>query len=81
LNRGLSFGPNQQISMGTFMPGVGYDPAANPTYMGDYNDVKTILSSTGRGSDFLFAWTDCRRVVETLSGRHPDQDVFFTRMR
>jgi hypothetical protein len=76
---GLTFRPNQPLINETFLPAVGYDPVLNVAYMGDYIDIKAGLDASGRTADFLLAWTDCRRVVTTAAGIHPDQDVFFTR--
>jgi hypothetical protein len=75
---GASFHPNTQLIAASFFPGVGYDPVLNRTYMGDYIDIKAGLDSLGkRTSQFLMTWTDCRRVVTTIDGVHPDQDVRF----
>jgi hypothetical protein len=46
--------------------------------MGDYIDIKAAITATGRGNVLNFAWTDCRRIITTLGGTRPNQDVFFT---
>jgi hypothetical protein len=48
-NGGLSFGPNQRVTTVSSFPAVGYDPLINPTYMGDYIDIKA--ATTSRGGD------------------------------
>jgi hypothetical protein len=79
-NGGLSFHRNEQLINASFLPGVGYDPVLNPIYMGDYIDIKAGLDTLGnRTEQFLMAWTDCRRIVTTIDGVHPDQDVRFTK--
>jgi hypothetical protein len=79
-NGGVSFHSNEQLINASFLPGVGYDPVLNPTYMGDYIDIKAGLNILGnRTAQFLMAWTDCRRVLTTIDGVHPDQDVRFTK--
>jgi hypothetical protein len=79
-NRGLSFAHDEQLINTSFLPGVGYDPVLNPTYMGDYIDIKTGLNTFGElTNQFLMVWTDCRRILTTSDGVHPDQDVRFTK--
>lgn len=78
---GRSFGPNHRVTQTSSLPAVGYDPVVNPTYMGDYIDLKAITTATGPGSDFLLSWGDFRRVIVTNGGVRPDQDVFFTLLR
>jgi hypothetical protein len=75
---GVSFSPNQKVINETFDPAVGYDPFLAPTYMGDYIDIKAAITATGRGNVLNFAWTDCRRIITTVGGTRPNQDVFFT---
>jgi hypothetical protein len=76
---GVSFGPNHRVTQGSAYPAVGFDPLVNPTYMGDYLDIKAITTpdGNGRGSAFLMSWGDFRRVITTNGGTRPDQDVFF----
>ena len=58
------------------LPAVGYDPVFITDYMGDYIDIKAAFDIAGnRSKQFLMAWIDCRRVVTTIDGVHPDQDV------
>jgi hypothetical protein len=78
---GLSFLSNERVTTVSSLPAVGYDPIVNPTYMGDYLDLKAITTADGRGPDFLLSWGDFRRVVITNNGIRPDQDVFFTSSR
>jgi hypothetical protein len=77
-NGGVSFGPNQRVTIGSAYPAVGYDPLVNPNYMGDYLDIRAIMTPAGAGSDFLMSWGDFRRVITTNGGTRPDQDVFFS---
>jgi hypothetical protein len=74
---GVSFGPNQKVTLGSAVPAVGFDPAINPNYMGDYLDIKAIMTPAGPGSEFLLSWGDFRRVITTNGGTRPDQDVVF----
>ena len=76
---GISFGPNQAVTSGTFPPAVGYDPVLNRVYMGDYIDIKAGVNNSGRTSDFFLAWGDNRRFINTNGGERPNQDVFFSR--
>lgn len=76
---GLSFGPNQAVTPGTFPPAVGYDPVLNRIYMGDYIDIKSGMTASGRTSEFFLAWGDFRRFITTSGGTRPNQDVFFSR--
>jgi hypothetical protein len=76
-NGGASFGPNQRLTQGSAVPAVGFDPFINPNYMGDYIDIKAIMTPSGPGSDFLLSWGDFRRVITTNGGTRPDQDVVF----
>lgn len=78
-NGGLSFRPNKAVTLVSSLPAVGYDPIVNRIYMGDYIDIKAGTSSGGRRSNFLLSWGDFRRIVTTLGGTRPDQDVFFAR--
>ena len=68
---------NERVTSVSFPPAVGYDPTTNPTYMGDYIDLKTVLSPAGREVGFGAAWGDNRRQIVTAGGRRHDQDVFF----
>ena len=77
-NDGASFHSNQRVTTVSSPPAVGFDPLINPTYMGDYIDVKAMTGPSGRGSQFLQAWGDTRRVVETFGGVRHDQDVRFS---
>ena len=76
---GVSFGPNQAVTPGTFPPAVGYDPVINRIYMGDYIDIKAGADTGGRTSSFFLAWGDFRRFITTNGGTRPNQDVFFSR--
>jgi hypothetical protein len=76
---GRTFGPNERITDQSFPPAVGFDPVTNPTYMGDYIDIKTSLGPAGLGNNMLLDWGDNRRVVTTLGGVRHDQDVAFAR--
>ena len=76
---GVSFGPNQAVTPGTFPPAVGYDPVINRIYMGDYIDIKAGADTGGRTSSFFLAWGDFRRFITTTGGTRPNQDVFFSR--
>lgn len=78
---GLSFGPNQRVTLTSALPAVGYDPVVNSNYMSDYLDLKANTTATGPGSDFLLSWGDWRRVIVTNGGVRSDQDVFFTVLR
>jgi hypothetical protein len=74
---GKSFSANLSITGIAFSPAVGYDPVLNPTYMGDYIDIKPGLTNAGLTATFNMAWGDFRRVVMTPQGTRHDQDVFF----
>jgi len=74
---GRSVLANERVTSISFPPAVGYDPTTNPTYMGDYIDLKSLLNPTGRTSAFGAAWGDNRRRIVTAGGRRNDQDVFF----
>jgi hypothetical protein len=74
---GRSFEPDKRVTMSSAAPAVGYDPLVNPNYMGDYIDIKAIMTPTGPGSAFLLSWGDFRRVITTGGGTRPDQDVVF----
>jgi len=76
-NGGRSWGPDQRVTQDSSYPAVGFDPLINPTYMGDYLDIKATTTPSGRGSDFLLSWGDFRRVITTNGGTRPDQDVVF----
>jgi hypothetical protein len=78
---GRSFQPNTRLNSVIFRPSVGYDPIANPQYMGDYNDIKAHQGPDGPALDFLNVWGDFRRRVTTLGGRRNDQDVMFKRVQ
>ena len=69
--------PNEKLTSVSFPPAVGYDPVVSPTYMGDYLDVKSILTPTGGRVGFAAAWGDNRRKIVTAGGIRHDQDVFF----
>jgi hypothetical protein len=71
---------NERVTTVNSLPAVGYDPILDPTYMGDYIDITPVITSTGRGTDFLAAWGDTRRVVITSGGQRHDQDVLFRRI-
>jgi hypothetical protein len=77
-NDGASFHSNQRVTTVSSPPAVGYDPVINQVYMGDYIDVEAMMGPTGRGSQFLQAWGDFRRVVQTFGGVRHDQDVRFS---
>jgi hypothetical protein len=77
-NDGLSFQRNQRVTTVSSPPAVGYDPEIVPTYMGDYIDVRAMTGTNSRGSQFLQAWGDFRRKVETFGGIRNDQDVRFS---
>jgi len=77
-NDGLSFQPNQRVTTVSSPPAVGYDPLIVQTYMGDYIDVKAMTGAHSRGSQFLAAWGDFRRKVETFGGIRHNQDVRFS---
>jgi hypothetical protein len=77
---GLQIGANERVTTVNSPPAVGYDPTLNPLYMGDYIDITPVITSTGRGTEFLAAWGDTRRVVVTPGGRRHDQDVLFRRL-
>jgi hypothetical protein len=76
----LQIGTNERVTTVNSPPAVGYDPLFGDTYMGDYIDMTPPITSTGRGTDFLAAWGDTRRVVVTPGGRRHDQDVLFRRL-
>ena len=77
---GASFRPNLRVNVGSAsFPAVGYDPETVLTYMGDYIDIKAETTVDGRGTDFLLAWGDFKRIITTPGGTRPDQDVYFTR--
>ena len=77
LDGGRSWRPDNRVTQTSSLPAVGYDPAINPNYMGDYIDIKATMTPSGRGSDFLLSWGDFRRIITTNGGTRPDQDVFF----
>jgi hypothetical protein len=81
LDGGRSFSPNVAVTRDAAFPAVGYDPSLNPTYMGDYIDIKAVTRVGGRGLNFLLAWGDFRRIITTNGGARGDQDVFFLRLR
>ena len=76
---GISFGPNQAVTSGTFPPAVGYDPVLNRVYIGDYIDIKSGANASGRTADFFLAWGNNRRFIITNRGERPNRDVFFSR--
>jgi hypothetical protein len=79
-NGGVSFEANERVTSASASPAVGYDPFITPTYMGDYVDIKPVTRGDGRGTSFLLAWGDFRRVIFTRGGKRPDQDVVFTKL-
>jgi hypothetical protein len=76
-SNGRSVLQNEKVTGVSFPPAVGYDPLANRQYMGDYIDLKSLLTPTGRGPAFGAAWGDNRRRITTAGGQRNDQDVFF----
>ena len=75
---GVSFHANQRVTTVSSPPAVGYDPFLPSNSMGDYIDVKAMTGAQSRGSQFLQAWGDFRRIVETFGGIRHDQDVRFS---
>jgi hypothetical protein len=69
------------VSSTAFAPNVGYDPALNPSYMGDYN------YAVADGNVFHITWGDLRNVCTPPAGAtapcspagRPDMDVFYSR--
>jgi hypothetical protein len=78
---GRSFGVESSVTSSGFSPVVGHDLAMGPSYMGDYLDLKTGFGPAGRDNRFLMAWGDCRRIITTIGGTRPDQDVIFSAIR
>ncbi|MFO0980640.1 MAG: sialidase family protein [Planctomycetota bacterium] len=79
---GQSFRPNQRVTSTSSFPAVGYDPInKQPSYMGDYIDIKAETTGSGRGKNFVLAWGDFRRIISTPRGNRPDQDVVFTLLK
>jgi len=76
---GRSVQQNERVTSVSFPPAVGYDPTTDPKYMGDYIDLKALLTPAGRAVTFGAAWGDNRRKIVTAGGRRNDQDVFFSR--
>jgi len=75
---GLSFSEAERINSRREAPAVGFDPFINPTYMGDYLDVKASVTPAGIGNATFAAWGDFRRIITTAGGIRRDQDVFFS---
>jgi len=46
--------------------------------MGDYIDVKAVTGPTSTGSQFLQAWGDFGRTVETFGGIRHGQNIRFS---
>jgi hypothetical protein len=78
---GSSVLDNDRVTSVSFPPAVGYDPLLDPRYMGDYIDLKRLISPDPTGPGFGAAWGDNRRRIVTGGGRRNDQDVMFTGIR
>ena len=73
-----SFGREQRVTPFSFTPAIGYDPFLDPLYIGDNLDLVAGFTADGPSFNFLMAWTDFRRIMNSGAGNRHDQDVIFS---